>query len=390
MTKIVNAWNEWDPLKRLILGRPEGTHVGAPEPGFFSHQPDGGYPVGSYGRYPQDMTDEANEQMNNFVQILNKRGISVDRVDVHPAYSETMPISTPDWSLPLPRGTNCPRDLFMTVGNEIMEAPGAQRQRWYEYLNLRPIFERYFKEDPEFLWTAAPKPRLTDESYVKNFGWNWQSVFNDEEKRKHVEDCVWFLTDKEPMWDAAAAMRFGKDIFFYHSTVVNNAALDWLKRYFGAKGIRIHEVRFGSTEGFGLGAHIDVRLIPVRPGLVIHNPTQPILNDEAVQLFKMNDWEIVEAAPPSFEYPGNLDAFGHPHHGVSWISANTLSLGPNTICVEAHEERYIEQLTNLGIEVVPVPYDKVVPFGGSLHCTTVDVYREGKLEDYFPKQIPGF
>ena len=27
MTKIVNAWNEWDPLKRLIVGRPEGTQV---------------------------------------------------------------------------------------------------------------------------------------------------------------------------------------------------------------------------------------------------------------------------------------------------------------------------------------------------------------------------
>ena len=25
MTKIVNAWNEWVTLKRLILGRPEGT-----------------------------------------------------------------------------------------------------------------------------------------------------------------------------------------------------------------------------------------------------------------------------------------------------------------------------------------------------------------------------
>jgi len=69
---------------------------------------------------------------------------------------------------------------------------------------------------------------------------------------------------------------------------------------------------------------------------------------------------------------------------------NTLSLGPNKICVEAHEEKYMEQLDKLGFEVIPVPYDKVVPFGGSLHCTTVDVYREGDLEDYFPNQIEGF
>jgi glycine amidinotransferase len=25
-------------------------------------------------------------------------------------------------------------------------------------------------------------------------------------------------------------------------------------------------------------------------------------------------------------------------------------------------------------------------FGGGLHCCTADVYREGKLEDYFPNQ----
>ena len=51
MTKIVNAWNEWDPLKRLILGRPEGTQVAGPEPGLHSHQPEGGYPIGTYGPY---------------------------------------------------------------------------------------------------------------------------------------------------------------------------------------------------------------------------------------------------------------------------------------------------------------------------------------------------
>jgi glycine amidinotransferase len=123
---------------------------------------------------------------------------------------------------------------------------------------------------------------------------------------------------------------------------------------------------------------------------LIHNPTRPFLTEEAVQLFKKNDWEIVEAVGPTFNYDEVLDSFGTPRKGPNPIYFNTLSLGPNTICVEAHEERYIEQLTKLGVEVIPVPYDKVVPFGGSLHCTTVDVHREGKCEDYFPKQVPGF
>jgi glycine amidinotransferase len=340
--------------------------------------------------YPQEMVDEANEQMDHFVGVLESRGITVDRVEVHPAYRDVHGTSTPDWSLPNVRGANCPRDLFMVVGNEIMEAAGAIRSRWYEYLNLRPIFERYFKEDPDCLWTAAPKPRMTDESYVRNFWYDYYNVWSDDVKRQHMEQSSFQLTDKEPMWDAACCMRMGKDIFWYHSCVTNNAGIDWLKRYFGAKGLRVHELQFGTTSDVYYAFHIDVIICPIRPGLLIHNPTRPFLNEEAVELFRRNDWEIVEAVEPTFEYDETLDAFGTPRKGRNPIYMNTLSLGPDTICVEAHETGYMEQLTDLGMEVVPIPYEKVVPFGGSLHCTTVDVTREGDLEDYFPKQIRGF
>jgi len=33
---------------------------------------------------------------------------------------------------------------------------------------------------------------------------------------------------------------------------------------------------------------------------------------------------------------------------------------------------------------------RVIPLGGALHCTTLDIYREGSCEDYFPNQIPGY
>jgi len=109
MTKIVNAWNEWDPLKRVILGRPEGTHIAGPEPGIYSHQPEGGYPLGTYGPYPEEMVDEAREQMDSFEKILTDRGIIVDRVDVHPAYLAGLGNSTPDWTMPNFRSPSSPR-----------------------------------------------------------------------------------------------------------------------------------------------------------------------------------------------------------------------------------------------------------------------------------------
>lgn len=45
MPKIVNSWNEWDPLKRVIVGRPEGTNIPAPELAWQHDLPEGGYPL---------------------------------------------------------------------------------------------------------------------------------------------------------------------------------------------------------------------------------------------------------------------------------------------------------------------------------------------------------
>jgi glycine amidinotransferase len=49
------------------------------------------------------------------------------------------------------------------------------------------------------------------------------------------------------------------------------------------------------------------------------------------------------------------------------------------------------------VEVVPIPYEKVIPFGGALHCTTLDIERDtgekgerGEYEDYFPNQVDGY
>ena len=161
MAKIVNSWDEWAPLKRTIVGRVLGTQIPAPEPNWYYPAVKGGYPLGSWGMFPEEQVAKAAEQQENFVKILEKRGIVVDRVELHEIMLSPTPVSTPDWTQLNMRGISCPRDMFIVMGNEIIESAGCHRSRWYEYLNLRPLFQKYFKEDPEFLWSAAPKPRLT-------------------------------------------------------------------------------------------------------------------------------------------------------------------------------------------------------------------------------------
>ena len=37
---IVNSWNEWDPLKHVIVGRADGTCIPAPEPALDAKVPE--------------------------------------------------------------------------------------------------------------------------------------------------------------------------------------------------------------------------------------------------------------------------------------------------------------------------------------------------------------
>lgn len=257
----------------------------------------------------------------------------------------------------------------------------SARSRWYEYLCYRPLLEQYFREDPNFVWEAAPKPRLTDESYVKDYWHNSMNVWTDEEKEQRMLARQWWTTDKEPLFDAADIIRYGKDIFVQASAVTNGPGLDWLKRHFEPKGIRVHVVAFG---GYHDPWHIDTTIFSPRPGLLLQNPIQPCLTPEFLELFRLNGWEIVMTERHTRTETHPLCFCG------PWLSNNTFSLDPDTICVEAAEVGLMEQLDGFGLEVVPVDFYDVSPFGGGLHCATVDIYREGDCEDYFPKQIPGF
>jgi glycine amidinotransferase len=394
MTKIINSWNEWDPLRRVILGRPEGTNFPAAEPAWQYDYPDAGYPVGTWGPFPQEMVEAAHEQIENFASVLRKHGVTVDRPTVHPCMYNRA-VSTPDWTQLNCYGVNNVRDEFLCHGNYLVEGAGCMRARWYEYLNLRPLFEQYFKEDSDLVWFSAPKPRLTEESYVRNYYYLFHHVWSIDEKKKRFYKAEWQMTEKEPVWDAADIQRYGKDIFVLHSSVTNKSGLDWLKRMFTPLGIRVHRVEINSTDTLNdVGAyhprHIDGPIMPLRPGLAIYCPVEAPRTPELFELFKKNDWELIAAAEPQFHYNHHLSLSVLPLRGPSWISTNTFSISPKTVCVQAGETAYCEQLDKLGFEVLPIPYEKVVPFGGGLHCSTLDIYREGKMEDYFPKQIEGY
>jgi len=376
---VVNSWNEWDPLKRVIVGTVASRMTGAPDVGSVYEYPDAGIKAGEWKPIPEEVAQKAQEKMDAFVDMMEKRGILVDRPTPHPKLCAK--VSTPDWEADWTFGCMPPRDILLCYGNEILEATMSERSRWFEYLLYRPLLERYFKEDPDFRWEAAPKPRLTEETYVEGYWHNFYRVWTHEQKGERMRAHQFHLTDKEPLFDAADIFRYGKDLFVQRSAVTGAPGINWLRRHFEPQGVRVHEVAF---DGNPQPWHIDVSVITPRPGLVIQNPKELPLTPEFHELFRINGWEVVLAEP-------HARTKQHPRSFCSVnLAYNTFSLGPNVICVEAAEVRLMDQLDKLGAEVIPVDFFEVSPFGGGLHCSTLDIFREGQCEDYFPKQIKGF
>lgn len=373
-TTVINAWNEWDPLKHVIVGRVDKTSTIKPESENPIDAPNWGDIFHTIGPDGEEQFEKAYEQIEGFAALLEKRGIRVDRPTL---MDFSQGVQTPDWAHNTMFGVMPPRDILICFGNEILETTMSFRDRWYEFICYRPLLEKYFKEDPNFVWEAAPKPRLTEATYEPGYWNNYQNVWSEEVKQERHAAKKWLLTDHEPLFDAADMMRYGKDIFVQPSLVTNAPGIDWLRRHLEPKGFRLHEVNFG---GDPMSIHLDCQFFSPRPGLLLQSPNLPSTTPGFHELFKANGWEVVTADDSSGKLPD--PSF--------FLAYNVLSLDQNTICVEAAEVKVIDQLDKMGLDVIPVEFANVAAFGGGLHCSTVDIFRDGDCEDYFPKQIEGF
>lgn len=318
----VCSWDDFSPLKHVIVGNPEGACIAATDIR--------GNSAG--GRKSAEMIREATILLNNYADILKGEGIRVDRCKVLDWQNE---LKTPDWSEPNEVGTMPPRDTFLTIGPEILECPLASRARTFEIRSVRHLFKQYWEACPTMRWTSAPRPLLGDASFNPDF--KLDRKFLDFSKPMP-------LTEEEPLFDAADVLRVGKDIFLRRSVTTNDMGLEWLERHYGHQH-RVHRIEF---EGAPLPIHMDASFVTLRPGLAISNPTQP-LSAKSRAYFEDNGWTIAKAPEPAHDGPP-------PGCTTSrWCSMNVCVIDPHTVCAEASEGPTIEFLQNHGFRVIPVP-----------------------------------
>ncbi|MBV9139945.1 MAG: glycine amidinotransferase [Pseudonocardiales bacterium] len=368
---LVNSWNEWDPLREIVVGVADNACFEPREPGYRPQlrTRDGRDAAFPTGPKPAEMIERATEQLDALALLLRSQGITVRRPEP-PVLADA--VRTPTFEVANQYCVVCPRDVMITLGNEILEATMSRRARYFEYQAYRKLVYEYWHADPGMEWTVAPKPSMSDAMYREDF-WDWP-LEKRHRKMRSFEFCV---TQDEVVFDAADMSRFGRDVVVQESMTTNRTGIHWLKRHLEPRGFRVHPVHFPLD--FFL-SHIDCTFVPLRPGLVLTNPERPLREGEE-QMFLRNGWELVDAPQPT----SSNDEMPRYCQSSKWLSMNVLSLSPTKVVCEEQEKPLQDLLDKLNFEVLPIPFRDVFEYGGSLHCATWDINRVGMVEDYFPR-----
>ncbi len=367
--KVVNSWNDFDPLKHVIVGRADNSCIAPSEPASKAKVPLDSPMRGMTGMRPLDTVEKANAQLDNLVKILEDHGVKVDRPEV---MQWNQAVVTPHFMTGSMFGSMPPRDVLLTIGSDIISAPMSFRSRYFEFYAYSKLQRQYFEQDPNFRWIAAPRPELSDASYDMHY---FDDNVTEEILLDRTAKLQMVTKEHEILFDAADVMRLGKDLFVQHGLTTNRKGMEWLRRMY--PDFRVHAVNF---PGDPYPIHIDATFVPLKPGLILNNPHRKLPKEQR-KIFEANGWEIVDAAKPAHKNPPPLC------YSSVWLSMNCLVLDHKTVIVEASEVYQIEQMEKLGMNVIPIDFRDAYPFGGGIHCATADVYREGECLDYFPNQV---
>jgi len=352
---VIQSYNEWDPLEEVIVGNVDGATVPPwdattaatipPHAAWF-------FKKHGHQYFPHEMVQRASEELEGLVALLQGLGITVrrpDRVDFATEYQ------TPWWKS---RGLYAamPRDAFLVVGDTIFEAAMAWRTRYFEAQAYHPLLHDYFRRGAR--WIAAPKSRRDDAFFNRAY---------DPDRPTYSGKRDFPIHNTEIAFDAADFVRMGRDILVQRSHVTNDLGIEWLRRHVGSE-YRIHVVEFDDPHPM----HIDTTIVPLAPGKILINPSWVKSLPETFR-----SWDVLVAPPPAKPFDSAL------YFSSDWLSINVLSIDQKRVIVEAQETPLIEALKQWGFEPIPIPFRNFYPFGGSVHCATLDVRRRGSLETYF-------
>ena len=347
--------NEWDPLEEVVVGIVDGATVPEWSPEVEATTPTHAQEFfKKYGgkSFPKKMVEQAARALDNLVKTLTELGITVRRPR---PLNFSKKYETPWWKS---RGLYAamPRDVYMVVGDTIIEAPMAWRTRYYESFAYRELINEYFAAGAH--WLVAPKPSMAGDFYNTWYDIHTPILYDEKQ---------FVIRNSEIAFDAADFTRCGRDIFVQKSNVTNTMGIEWVRRHLGSE-YNVHVVEFGDMHPM----HIDTTIVPLAPGKLLINPTW--VKDIPAPL---NSWDILVAPEPVKPFDLGL------YFSSDWLTINVLSIDEKRVIVEEQEAPLIKALKGWGFEPIPIPFRDFYPFVGSIHSATLDVRRRGTLQSYF-------
>jgi scyllo-inosamine-4-phosphate amidinotransferase 1 len=166
--------------------------------------------------------------------------------------------------------------------------------------------------------------------------------------------------NKGMILDAANVCRLGNNWLYLESASGNKAAYEWLCEQFPEVNIELCN--------FYAGVHIDSTIVPVREGLVLLNGAR-VNKDNCPRVFDYWEKIYIEdvVAQDFYQYP----------YASKWIAMNMLTVDPNTIIVDKHQNKLIKILEQQNFTVIPLELRHSRTLGGGFHCVTLDLVRDG-------------
>ena len=328
---MINLHNTFDPLKEIIVGDVDMGSIKMEDP--------------RQQKRIEHIFQKTKEEMNNFQAMLESRDIKVHRPEPIP----NIPIQTPYWSMPGTKIPLTPRDLYLVLGNTVIESAMCEQERFFETFYYRDIMLDQFRKGAK--WMAMPIPRHNYNDYEMDLG----------------ED----IPNQDPIMDAPSCLKYGKDVFVNTHGAGNKLGFEWLRSMFGDT-YDFHEVNQKNIVG-----HLDSQITILRPGLL----TSYHAREDLPEYFK--DWDMIDIDPDNDRklsasqtaVDSRIQDFDFAN---TVLAVNCLSIDTKTVVMWEHyktETAMINQFKKHNIDIVFVPFTYSHFFNQGVTCLTLDLDR---------------
>jgi N-dimethylarginine dimethylaminohydrolase len=314
--------NEWDPLKKVIVGVADYATIPALDVSLrtVNYADVNDISTIKSGLYPAQVIAEANEDLEILANFLKTCGVEVLR----PAQDAVEYYNY------------CPRDTTIIYKDNAVVAPMTIKARRNEYQHYAQHLKNIH---------VVP-------NYQGDDIYNLACLGNKD---------VLALHNTHPKFDAANVLRANDDLLYLVSNTGNKLGAQYLQDLLN---VRVH-----TLENVYSYIHIDSTIAFLRDGLMLLNSSR--IKDVNVLPKPFRSWDYIMCPEPVDigHYPGYCNA-------STWINVNLLSVNPNLVILEEHQHNLRIELEKKGIECAMLPMRHARTLGGCFHCVTLDVVRD--------------